>query len=457
MKLDLKKDLQKLTLLADKRDMDSSRDFSQGRSFFARLQLGAAVYLILAVGSIPNWGSASSDDSCACPTVNCPPCQVEEGVSFYSEKCGPKKDKVRSCKKMACVPISEDQQVMNACLAKHGLNPVEVSSSSQGGASEDTNKDWAAVVHELSGESLVARVQAIKGQPDQGLLSKGEKLVIGDRVFTGPNATLKIGFRDGSFAVLSKSSELVIEEVRVEPKKRSIKLGLFKGKMQSTVAKAGGAENGQATRRPTATFLNDASESKPSYSVRTPTAVAGVRGTVFTTEYVVDELGAKTVVSTQSGLVELSSGHLDSELKSVLIGKGHRAEHRVPLGAGGVFDFSSESISEAMPTTSRSIRLDREPSSQSLLPKSTEAASQSGFDCEAPRGQFNQCSWTCEGASAYKKAAGARCPVDRPGVSCVRRVCRANGKWEEATRQPASESSRCNIEKVRVTDCDTPW
>lgn len=60
--------------------------------------------------------------------------------------------------------------------------------------------------------------------------------------------------------------------------------------------------------------------------------------------------------------------------------------------------------------------------------------------CERPKGRLFECAWTCEGAPK----GSTRCPVDRPGVSCVRRRCNANGEWAEATPlKPAEARNFC--------------
>lgn len=74
--------------------------------------------------------------------------------------------------------------------------------------------------------------------------------------------------------------------------------------------------------------------------------------------------------------------------------------------------------------------------------------------CRAPAGGFNQCSWTCEGNPKGSKA----CRTELRGVQCVRRLCRANGQWAEATVLPAGHARECGAGAAPVTGaCGNYW
>jgi len=78
-------------------------------------------------------------------------------------------------------------------------------------------------------------------------------------------------------------------------------------------------------------------------------------------------------------------------------------------------------------------------------------ASQEGRICSRPSGKFNECVWTCiDNPKGEKK----NCLVRRPGVSCVRQRCNANGQWAEDTVLSAEKASiMCKAEPV-VAACD---
>lgn len=68
--------------------------------------------------------------------------------------------------------------------------------------------------------------------------------------------------------------------------------------------------------------------------------------------------------------------------------------------------------------------------------------------CKKPRGMFNDCSYTCLNNPKGQKV----CAVDRPGVSCVRHRCLANGEWgDEFVYAP--HLSICD-KSVFVRPCD---
>ncbi|NQZ00534.1 MAG: hypothetical protein HRT45_07680, partial [Bdellovibrionales bacterium] len=67
--------------------------------FFMRYLL--ALFFTLSLSSVL---SQAEVVSCECPELRCDQCMEEEGVKFYSEKCGPSGARIRSCAKPTCVP-----------------------------------------------------------------------------------------------------------------------------------------------------------------------------------------------------------------------------------------------------------------------------------------------------------------------------------------------------------------
>jgi hypothetical protein len=71
------------------------------------------------------------------------------------------------------------------------------------------------------------------------MLAEGAKIEAGDGVVTGPDARLKIQFKDGSVITLGENSKLNIETAKFEGTKRDIAATLLDGVVRAAVAKAG--------------------------------------------------------------------------------------------------------------------------------------------------------------------------------------------------------------------------
>ncbi|MBP7654678.1 FecR domain-containing protein [Candidatus Dependentiae bacterium] len=113
-------------------------------------------------------------------------------------------------------------------------------------------------------------VTVIKDNGTQLQAQIGQVLTMGDRIITGSKSICDIEFAHKTYSRLGEMSDMVISQANLESKKRlfgtsekkQINLNLSKGNLLSKVKKLGGSE---------------------SFSVKTPTAVVGVRGTIFNT------------------------------------------------------------------------------------------------------------------------------------------------------------------------------
>ncbi|MGZ6242301.1 MAG: FecR family protein [Candidatus Binataceae bacterium] len=95
----------------------------------------------------------------------------------------------------------------------------------------------------------------------------GTRLIVGDKLTTGPNSRMTIGLGDGSQLELNESSTLVLTENILNPdgSRASTKITLLGGLVRSLVhTSPGGA---------------------PNFEVHTPNAVASARGTMFDVSY----------------------------------------------------------------------------------------------------------------------------------------------------------------------------
>lgn len=74
-----------------------------------------------------------------------------------------------------------------------------------------------------------------------------------------------------------------------------------------------------------------------------------------------------------------------------------------------------------------------------------------GQICAKPGGKLNECSWSC---LQNPKGEKSQCLADKPGVSCVRRRCNANGLWgEETNLESGAAMLKCKAQPF-VSMCD---
>lgn len=123
------------------------------------------------------------------------------------------------------------------------------------------------------GAERVGRIVTVQGAPkveraDGGVieLKRNDPIHLGDRLDTG-NGRVKIMFEDNTLMTLSEGTELEVTEYLYDPQKneRDSMLDLVKGKVKSLVGSI--------------------FSSSSNFRVRTPTAVAGVRGTHWQVEH----------------------------------------------------------------------------------------------------------------------------------------------------------------------------
>lgn len=75
------------------------------------------------------------------------------------------------------------------------------------------------------------------------MLAEGAKIEADDGIVTGPDARLKIQFKDGSIITLGENSKLNIDTAKFEGAKRDIAATLLDGVVRAAVAKAGAGSN----------------------------------------------------------------------------------------------------------------------------------------------------------------------------------------------------------------------
>lgn len=393
--------------------------------------------------AVPAFAETAAPVSCDCPDVACKPCEREEGVNFYSEKCGPNLSRVKSCKKAQCVPVANQEQ----CLAELGIKPTGIEASAI--EEKPVVRAVAAAAEAVhGGEVSIVMGDASYDRPGarRMRLNKGQALLVGDTVATGEDGRVRVSLTDGSELFVSPRSFVKIENVTVEKAgasvaKRQILLNLMKGKVRSRV-------NSKV----------DQNQKESSFEVKTKSAVAGVRGTDFVASF--EETGKEwtTEVRTLEGKVELAGSG-----KKTMVAADTYAAHVVPAppakaSAEEIMSFLSRGfftpIFKMTPKDHKALDKETDISFESAVTDTAKREVATGESlCNAPSGAFNQCSWTCEG----NPKGSAKCQTEMPGVKCVRRLCRANGKWAEATALPIQQSSQCDGGAPVVRDCGGYW
>ncbi|MBL8992081.1 MAG: FecR domain-containing protein [Spirochaetia bacterium] len=143
----------------------------------------------------------------------------------------------------------------------------------------------ARVIRVSGGSASLFRPDAGGNEAHEGLLTTGKVLSTGDKIVTGPGCQVVLQLRDGTRLEIAEESHLVIGDESIDGGKKRI-FSLQFGELIAKVRKLASADE--------------------SFVIVTPTAIAGVRGTVFSVA--VGEDG-----TTQVGVSE-GSVAVDSEL-----------------------------------------------------------------------------------------------------------------------------------------------
>jgi hypothetical protein len=110
----------------------------------------------------------------------------------------------------------------------------------------------------------------------------GKKILPGDSISTGPDSRAKIVMSDKNVLNISPDSQMAIEKYTNDGKDKNVELKVEFGKIRASVEQKYDGE-------------------KSKFNVKTPSAVAGVRGTDFLTSY--DRGSKKSQIITFSGTV----------------------------------------------------------------------------------------------------------------------------------------------------------
>lgn len=378
--------------------------------------------------------------SCNCEKFSCGPCETEINVEFYTNKCGPQLSKIKSCKKPVCEPVVDQDK----CLAK--LNKKE---SGTGSTDEESRLPAAVNLKPDIGliEIVVGQAQVKHENEAPRACEKGAKLYESDRIITQENSKVKIKLKTADELHINANSNVLIEQFlhqdsdakNPEAKKTAIKLDF--GKIRARIIKQ---------------KYNDQDNK---FEISTKTAVAGVRGTDFVMSY--DE-------DVKSSQVEMLSGAVEVSAQNSGVSTGEKVFVSAGQSCGVVMRSELAQITppkELDPKSLKSIDQmtevkDGGSASQDSAAHAKDAgnigqvtAKNSDSVCSNPSADYKKCAWFCEGNPKSQK----KCRTDLKNVSCVRKMCGANGQWTLPSRMPSSQGGQCDGQQPVVRDCGDFW
>ena len=309
---------------------------------------------------------------------------------------------------------------------------------------------FAQALGDVEGDETAqrARQSVTVVQTEISSLTSGQKLGIGESVETGAGR-MKLLFPEGSEVTLFANSVLRLREIKIlapvsgeTANYRSIVLELIKGQARVRV-------------------LRQSEDSI--FEIRTRTSVINWQSGESVVNFDPAEAPWRTEVKTLSGVAILEAdGREPSDKTRVAeVAAGANLAYVVEAQPPGAIAYEIDAaihrgfMSPLKRLSSAELKtLDQLtvwPAKAAVAKKTAGApkafakkampapASERTVICRAPAGDFNQCSWTCEGNPKGAKS----CRTDLRGVQCVRRLCRANGQWADATVLPAGHAREC--------------
>lgn len=371
--------------------------------------------------------------SCKCEPIECNACEQLEGTTFYTEKC--EGGRTKSCQRPTCVPL-EDPPPECKKVEKAEATGTLVA---QAQPNEKPALPESGTKKQVGLFTLVRGVVLVESPYGDRKAANGAPVYEKDVVVTDDTSQAKIMFSDKNVVNIAQNSRV---------KMRGFELDGAKGYTSSTIDLVYGKLRSQVVTKPKYA-------DKPTFKVRTPSAVAGVRGTDFITTHI--KGGDVTKVETLKGAVELG-GHGRDE--KIVLNKGQYGSY-VVLASNSPGVFTDDDIGSFIHkgfltpvyqlTESQYEKLNIETDYRPDGSDRIVAEAKAEPICRHPKGDLNQCSWVCENNPAGEK----NCRTDIAGVRCVRARCNANGKWSQSERLPASSGSvQCAGDRPVVGPCD---
>jgi len=387
--------------------------------------IGSAVLLVLGI-SLGAWANDAAEVPCECPKLACDSCSFEQGITFFSDKCGPNNSKVKSCARPTCIPIDK--------ATKDCPTPPAANS---GPRAPIVVKAVEAINPTTLDDPRGAPIGKIKPVQNQVTLviQDGRRVVVKesadiretDTIETDATGGAVVEFEGGNKLHVHPATVVQVKEFqqpRVAQSRKQL-LQLVKGKIRNQVEQK----------------YNDKTSY---YRVVTKGAVAGVRGTVFvmSADEVQGGAGAvETRVETIGGMVALA-GPDGRDLRSIGRGEGATA---VEGKISDIYVIPPARLRELERDSRVDVATARARHRLNEVRKDIEI-------CSSPKGFFNQCMWRCQNNPAGEQAG---CRTSQAGVACLRSRCNGNGKWSDETKLPANlGASACPATGFLVKDCD---
>lgn len=134
----------------------------------------------------------------------------------------------------------------------------------------------------------------------------GSTISVGDTVVSGNDSRAKIAMQDRNIITVLPNTKLVIEDYKTSDKDKNVKLSLLEGKVRNDVKEK---------------YDND----KSKFQIRTPTAVAGVRGTKFITSFAMDTQTTEVITLKGEVVVTKYEANRSTALGTVTVSQGEKA------------------------------------------------------------------------------------------------------------------------------------
>ena len=215
-------------------------------------------------------------------------------------------------------------------------------------------------------------------------------------------------------------------------------------------------KSGQIMWQQSAAPDNNITIKSPVFEVKPPIGISGfsydeehatAEAKVFAGAMEFSALNAETsVILTAGKSVQFKGVKEDGEVAYDVLLKGRK----IPKGRLQKIENLPESVMEIY--SPKALAKRKKSDLQKLMQEKAKKESlKVGQICAKPGGKMNECAWSC---LQNPKGEKTNSLADKPGVSCVRHRCNANGLWgEETTLESGAAMLKCKAQPF-VSMCD---
>jgi hypothetical protein len=420
------------------------------------------------------------EPDCKCEPMKCSECMIpQDQPEFYTAPCAEGK-KVKSCARQKCVAIKPPP---SQCVQKSAsdtpiqkINPeasIVLSSDPS-----DLSSEAVGTVHLVTGEAwLLGR----KADPMQ--LQANNYVLIGESIETKENGRVRVIFNDRNVLTVTPNTHVTIDDYTIDRKFSKLKeanekisrmifdISRFLAGPTTPIPGSSASSEHDSKKRDSGlsrvslnlmrgkirNMVNNSykDNSQNYFRVKTPAAVAGVRGTDFVSAYDVETGDAR--VDTLLGAVNIEpmaatktySGNQDQIASDLNVVKGESILLTRDVSENK--NSISWSWKKRQLTTAEQIRIRKETNwTIDEAEKLSKLERPDAPICSKPAAKFNTCQWVCKG----NPEGESKCRTDLKGVACIRSRCNANGMWAEQSRVPVSSGRSCDGMKSVLAPCD---